>query len=231
MNTSKEIGPFRRMVSRSSSESAFTSYATCECMASSSFPFTVQVKLSPEEGGAITLSPVLVQQMPVRDLLKEILAVTGKEEERVAECLARGTLVTGGTRYRWTGWKVESHALQMALRQFPDAEENRPFLFPECVSVTVWSGNHSVEIPREQGALRRWLKRYSFWNLLSAVCAETSPAYSTFDYRREADRYELVLSSAIASRMQEGFALLPSRGFRRMLRSFAPSRAEFLVPR
>lgn len=197
----------------------------------SSFPFTIQVKLSSEEGGAISLSPVLVQQMPMRDLLKEILAITGKEESRVAECLARGTLVTGGTRYRWNGWKVESHALQMALRQFPDADGSRPFLFPACVSVLLGSGHHSVEVPREQGTLRRWFSRRTFWDLLGTVCAETTPAYLTFDYRREADRYELELSSATASRIQEGFALLPSRGFRRMLRSFTPHRVEFIVPR
>lgn len=200
-------------------------------MASSSFPFSVQVKLSPEEGGAITLSPVLVQQMPMRDLLKEILAITGKEEGRVAECLARGTLVTGGTRYRWNGWKVESLALQMALRQFPDADASRPFLFPACVSILLWSGNHSVEIPREQGSLRRWLRRHSFWDVLGTVCAETAPAYVTFDYRREADRYEWALAPAIASRIRESFALLPSRGFRRVLRSLSPGRVEFIVPR
>jgi len=48
-------------------------------------PPTVRVKLSSEAAGSISLTPVVVQEFAVRDLVENILAVTGKDESRVGD--------------------------------------------------------------------------------------------------------------------------------------------------
>ena len=67
-------------------------------------PPTVRVKLSSEAAESISLTPVVVQEMPVRELVEHMLGVTGKDEARIREMLLRGTLVSGASRFRWAGW-------------------------------------------------------------------------------------------------------------------------------
>jgi hypothetical protein len=70
-------------------------------------PETIRVKLSSEQAGAISLTQVVVQEMPVRELVEHMLGYTGKDEARVRELLLRGTLVSGASRFRWAGWEPE----------------------------------------------------------------------------------------------------------------------------
>src|SRR5450756_1325760 len=67
-------------------------------------PPTVRVKLSSEAAESISITPVVVQEMPVRELVEYMLGVTGKDEARIRELLLRGSLVSGASRFRWTGW-------------------------------------------------------------------------------------------------------------------------------
>ncbi len=43
-------------------------------------PPTIRVKLSSEAADSISLTPVVVQELPVRDLIEHMLGVTGKDE-------------------------------------------------------------------------------------------------------------------------------------------------------
>ena len=70
-------------------------------------PPTVRVKLSSEAAESISITPVVVQEMPVRELVEYMLGVTGKDEARIRELLLRGSLVSGASRFRWTGWDVD----------------------------------------------------------------------------------------------------------------------------
>ena len=69
-----------------------------------SLPPTVRVKLSSEAAESISITPVVIQEMAVRELVEYMLGVTGKDEARIAELLLRGSLVSGASRFRWTGW-------------------------------------------------------------------------------------------------------------------------------
>ena len=69
-----------------------------------SLPATVRVKLSSEAAGSISITRVVVQDLPVRDLVEHMLGITGKDEARVRELLLRGALVSGASRFRWSGW-------------------------------------------------------------------------------------------------------------------------------
>ena len=58
----------------------------------------------------------------MRELVEHMLGVAGKDEPRIREMLLRGTLVSGASRFRWTGWEAEPESLRALLATFPDAE-------------------------------------------------------------------------------------------------------------
>src|SRR5205807_2030704 len=97
-------------------------------------PQTVRVKLSTEAAEAISITPVLVQELPVRELVEHMLGVTGKDESRIRELLLRGTVVSGASRFRWAGWEPELDSLRELLATFPDPEPERPFAGDRCVT-------------------------------------------------------------------------------------------------
>jgi len=61
-------------------------------------PPIVRVKLSSEAAESISITPVVVREMPVRELVEYMLGVTGKDEARIRELLLRGSLVSGASR-------------------------------------------------------------------------------------------------------------------------------------
>src|SRR5215470_933605 len=95
-------------------------------------PSTVRVKLSSEAAGSISLTPVVVQEIAMRDLLEHILCITGKDEGRVHELLLRGSLVSGASRFRWQGWEAEAQAVRELLATFPDPDPARGFDAARC---------------------------------------------------------------------------------------------------
>src|SRR5215470_17639476 len=112
-------------------------------------PPTVRVKLSSEAAESITLTPVVVQQLPVRELIEHMLGVTGKDEPRIRELILRGTLVSGASRFRWAGWDAEPEAIREILGTFPDPEPGRAFSAERCVRAILRGGRQAIEIPRE----------------------------------------------------------------------------------
>src|ERR1035437_4266018 len=87
-----------------------------------SLPQTVRVKLSSEVAEAISITPVVVQELPVRELIEHMLGITGKDGPRVRELLRRGTLVSGASRFRWVGWEADIEGVRQILAAFPDAD-------------------------------------------------------------------------------------------------------------
>ena len=81
-------------------------------------PQRVRVKLSSEAAGAISITPVVVQELPLRELVEHMLGAAGKDEARIAEMLRRGTLVVGASRFRWEGWEAEPEGLRELLATF-----------------------------------------------------------------------------------------------------------------
>ena len=89
-------------------------------------PQTVRVKLSSEVAEAISITPVVVQELAVRELVEHLLGIAGKDERRIRELLLRGTLVSGASRFRWAGWDADIESLRELLATFPDADPARP---------------------------------------------------------------------------------------------------------
>ena len=132
-------------------------------------PPTVRVKLSSEAAESISITPVVVQEMPVRELVEYMLGVTGKDEARIRELLLRGTLVSGASRFRWAGWDAELEDLRELLATFPDPDPSRRFAAANCTRATLRGGRQPIEISREAGTRKGLFQRQSFWDALMKV--------------------------------------------------------------
>ena len=64
-------------------------------------PSSIRVKLSSEAAESISITPVVLRDIPIRELIEHMIGITGKDEARVHELLLRGTLVSGASRFRW----------------------------------------------------------------------------------------------------------------------------------
>jgi transposase-like protein len=195
-------------------------------------PQTVRVKLSSEEAGAISLTPVVVQELAVRDLVEHMLGVTGKDEPRIRELLKRGTLVSGASRFRWTGWEADAESVRALLASFPDPEPSRPFNPERCVRAVLRGGGRVCEIPREVGARKGLLQRTSFWDhLMEQVSAESATTYAGYSYKDKADRYVRDLSAADAQRLRTASDAVKYSTVRDQLRQGAFTQVELFVTR
>jgi len=132
-----------------------------------SLPATVRVKLSSEAAEGISITRVVVQDLPLRDLVEHMLGITGKNEARVRELLLRGTLVSGASRFRWAGWEAGLDDLRELLATFPADDPARPFVSERCVRAVLRGGRQAIHIPREAAGrkpplLKKWLRQASF---------------------------------------------------------------------
>lgn len=194
-------------------------------------PETVRVKLSPENAGYLSVAPVIIQEMPLRELVGRMLGVAGKRAERIRDLLLRGALVSGATRFRWSGFEADLKDLAQLLATFPEAEPARPFAPARCVRV-VLSGPHGrIEISREAGQRRRWLRRASFWDLLLSLAAEAPLEYQEYSYKEGADLYRLRVSAAAAVSLRSHAALLRYRRLENQVRTAQFEEVVFFVNR
>ena len=120
-----------------------------------SLPQTVRVKLSSEAAESITITPVVVRDIPARELVEYMLGVTGKDVARVHELLLRGTLVSGASRFRWTGWDADLDSIHGLLETFPDPDPARPFDAAQCVRAVLRGPSRRIEWPRWIGIRKR----------------------------------------------------------------------------
>jgi len=194
-------------------------------------PQTVRVKLSSEVAEAISITPVVVQELPLRDLVEHMLGVTGKDEPRIRELLLRGTLVSGASRFRWVGWQPDLDSLRELLATFPDPEPGRPFAAERCIRATLRGGRQAIEIPREAGARKSLFQRESFWDLLMEVAAAAPLSYSGYAYRDRADRYLRELTHAETARIRAASGSVKYSTLRDLIRSVAFTQADLHVTR
>ncbi len=195
-----------------------------------SLPAQVRVKLSSEAAGSIAITPVVIQEMALGDLLEHVLAVTGgKQLERIGETLKRGTLVSGASRLRWEGFDAEIETLSALLSQFPDPDPARPFRTEGCRGILLLGPATRIEIPREAASKRRFLRRRSFWDAVMEHAAQ--PAYDSYSYRERADIYTARLAAAQTARLREAAGLLSFSSLARQVASSFFDRLQLAVSR
>ena len=196
-----------------------------------SLPATVRVKLSSEAAESIALTPVVVQELPVRDLIEHMLGITGKDEPRICELLRRGTLVSGASRFRWAGWEAEVDGVRQVLATFPDPDPSRSFEAGRCLRAILRGGRQPLEIPREVGERTGWFQRSSFWYLLMEVAGAAAATYGGYSYKDRADRYFRNLALADAERLRAGCDVVRFSTLRDQIRTAAFTQIELYCKR
>ena len=194
-------------------------------------PQTVRVKLSSEAAESIALTPVVVQDLPVRELVEYMLGVTGKDEVRIRELLRRGGLVSGASRFRWTGWEADAEGIRELLATFPDPEPSRPFNAAQCTRVILRGGRQPVEITREAGQRKGLFQKETYWDGMQRVIAAASPEYDGYAYRARADRYRRNFAPAEIAQLRELGDLLRYTSLQEQLRTLAFTHAELYATR
>jgi len=196
-----------------------------------SLPATVRVKLSSEAAEGISITRVVVQDLPLRDLVEHMLGITGKNESRVRELLLRGTLVSGASRFRWTGWDAGLEALRELLATFPGDDPARPFRSAGCVRAVLRGGRQAIHIPREAGARKPLLRRTSFWEVLMDVAETGEIRYLHYSYKDRADCYRLEMPLAAAGKLRAAAEVVKYSSLREQIRSAGFVWAELYVER
>jgi hypothetical protein len=194
-------------------------------------PPTNRVKLSSEAAGSISLTPVVAQDLPLRELIEHMLGVTGKDEGRIRELLLRGTLVSGASRFRWAGWDAEIDALRQLLATFPDPDPANLFAPANCTRVILRGGRQPIEITAEAGSRKGLFQRKTFWDVLMNVIAAAVPEYAGYSYRDRADRYQREFSRTELDELRAARDLVRYSTLRDQLRAVAFSQAEIFAKR
>lgn len=193
-------------------------------------PETIRVKLSTEDAGTIALTPVVVQELAVRELVGHMLAVAGKDAQRVCELLQRGTLVVGGSRFRWTGWDAALDDVRALLATFPDPDPTRAFAPDRATQALLRGPRGVIAIPRAAGERTGIFQRRSFWSALLEI-ATPGLRYAGYSYRERADRYVADLAAADLVRLREAADLLRYSTLRDQVRAAQVLSVEVLVER
>ena len=198
-------------------------------------PDTIRVKLSSEAAEYISLTPVVVQEMPVRELVQHMLAITGKDETRIRDLLLRGALVSGASRFRWTGMNADPGSLRALLATFPDPDPSRPFAAARCVRAVLRGPRQPIGIPREIGARRglrdRIFGRSSFWDRLMGIAASGGPVYGGYSYGDRADIFQVALDGLHAERLREASRLVRYTALEAQIRNAPINSVELYVVR
>jgi len=147
-------------------------------------PDTVRVKLSSEEAGAISLTPVVVREMPFGELLEEIAAVHGKDRVRISATLKRGSVAGGATRFRWQPVELSEAELAFVLARLPDDEPARRFEGGRCTQALFTGPGVRIAVLREVADSRRLFRRTSFWSALAQIAGASQ--YVAYSYRERA---------------------------------------------
>jgi len=163
--------------------------------------------------------------------VEHMLGITGKNEERVRELLLRGTLVSGASRFRWTGWEAELDAVRELLATFPGDDPARRFQSGRCVRAVLRGGRQAIEIPREAGARKPLLRKASFWDVLMELADAGEIRYVHYSYKDRADCYRFEMPLAAAERLRAASEAVKYSSLREQIRSAGFVWAELYVER
>jgi hypothetical protein len=194
-------------------------------------PESVRVKLSSEAAESISITPVVIQEIPVRELIEHMLGITGKDTARLHDLLLRGSLVSGASRFRWTGWDATHADIDALLATFPNPEPQRPFTAERCVKAALRAPGRVIEIPREVGIRKPLFRRGTFWDTLMGIAVEGKARYIDYSYRDRADHYSAALSLAGLERLRSSADLVKYTTIQQQIRQINLESMDLVVTR
>lgn len=195
-----------------------------------SLPDSIRVRIFSEAVESAGITPVVSQLMVTRDLALTIVAVTGKNPERVREILVRGSFVSGGSRFRWENLLPEPADVEAVLATFPDADPARPFHPALCSAAVLHGLARPMLIEREAGSRKRLFRRESFWDKLMEM-ATVLAQYKTYSYKEQADVYVASLDDAACLKLQQAAKLLTWTSYEQQIRRGTVRSMDLHVPR
>jgi len=145
--------------------------------------------------------------------------------------LLRGTLVSGASRFRWTGWDADLDALRELLATYPGDDPARPFASARCVRAVLRGGRQPIQIPREAGARKPLLRKASFWDVLMDLAAAGEMHYLHYSYKDRADCFRLDMPLAAAEKLRAAGEVVKYSSLREQIRSAGFVWAELYVER
>ena len=114
----------------------------------------------------ISITPVVVQEMPIRELVEHMLGVTGKDEARMRELLLRGTLVSGASRFRWADGKPMDRRYSRSAGYLSRSRPRRALRAGAFVRPSCAAGRQAIEIPRGGRVAQAAVPARQFWQAL-----------------------------------------------------------------
>jgi hypothetical protein len=194
-------------------------------------PERIAVKISTEAAGSISITPVVRQELPARQLVENILRVTGKDAARVCEVLRQGTVVNGASRFRWSPIDAEPGEVAEALAAFPDPDPTRFFDPARCLRARLSGGRSPIDFDRGAASRRRLFRRRSFWEVVLDIADRTPLTYHGYSYGDRADVYFADLPGDAIARLRDRSGLLPYGSLAAAIRGSSFSRLELWVER
>jgi hypothetical protein len=210
------------------------------------FPETIPVKYSEEEAEFISMRPLVRQTFRPAELVDMIVAITGKDAQRVQQILRSGTIVFHSYRYWWQGFDAEPDKLAEFLARYPDANPARPFCPKDCTEAVLELcaasapdallltsvPRRSLRLRREDASQKRLFRSRSLWDALMDLASPTPPAYREYSYALRADIYILQPSAAQLARLTLEAAQYSPRSLRPHLPILpSVSQVVFVCPR
>ena len=192
------------------------------------FPESIPVKYSEEEAEFISMRPLVRQTFRPAELVDMIVAVAGKDAQRIQQILRSGTVVFHSYRYWWQGFDAESHKLAEFLAPYPDANPARPFRPEDCTEAILESGTASApdsllqapaprrtfRLRRKDASHKRPFRTRSLWDALMNFTRPAPPAYREYSYALRGDLYDLRPSDPQLARLAQEAAKLAPRSLR-----------------
>lgn len=194
-------------------------------------PETIACKVSSESAGYVNMTAVARVDLPLEELASKVLGVCGKDSERIARILLRGSLVSGDSRFRWSPFSLASSEMAELLGRFPDHDPEREFDVGRCDRMLLRGVRGAFEIAREVGRQRRFLRQQNFWDPALALLAEHSPRCERYSYSDGADVFAADLAGPALERFRDLGRLLRFRSLEAQVRALPVCQATLFVAR
>jgi len=127
------------------------------------------------------------------------------------------------------GVEAEVEEVEKVLARVPGPEPGRRFRAEQCVRVELVGDRRRVEISRETGQKRRFLRRRCYWDVLMELGAEAG--YAGYEYRERADKYCMTMGIPIEVIVRKESRLLSYSALARQVEAGQFARIEFTVRR
>ena len=194
-------------------------------------PDVIPCKVSDEAAGYLSTAPVNRVDLTAAELVGKILGVCGKNPQRIARILARGSLVSGDLRFRWSGVETAAEEIAEFLQGFPEDDPSRTFDPQQCLRIVFRGPRGRVELTRDAGRRTRVLRRRNFWDEALPLLARLQPRYQRYSYSDDCDIFTADLSREAAAGLRACARLLPYTTLEKQIENLDASSVSFHQPR